>query len=74
MPNSLTISGAYGRDYKSKATAIADWEAGLDFFIRSPFMGGAYVNKQDAQEMRLDSVCIRYQRDTKVVIVKVEAR
>jgi hypothetical protein len=30
----MTVTPAYGRDYKSKAAALADWNAGLDVWIR----------------------------------------
>jgi hypothetical protein len=29
----ITLTPAYGRDYTSKAKAIADWEAGKDFIL-----------------------------------------
>ena len=32
----LTISGAYSRDYTSKAAAIADFRDGKDFQIHTP--------------------------------------
>jgi hypothetical protein len=28
---SMTIISAYGRDYKTKVAALADWDAGKDF-------------------------------------------
>lgn len=65
---SLTLQPAYGRDYKSKAAVLADWNANKDFRIASygPDMG-RYINKADATDV---TVNIRYQRDTKIVVVK----
>jgi hypothetical protein len=63
---SLTVSGAYGRDYKSKAAIAADWAADLDFIIRTfgP-SDGRYINKADAQSAGL-SVMVRYAADRKI--------
>lgn len=63
----MIVSGAYGRDYKSKAAAVADWDAGKDFVIRS--FGpdsGRYVNKPAVA----GSVNIRYANDRKVAVAK----
>ena len=64
----LTLQPAYGRDYKSKAAVLADWNANKDFRIATfgPDMG-RYINKADANGT---TVSIRYQRDTKVTVVK----
>lgn len=61
MNTHLTISGAYGRDYKSKAKAMADWNANRDFEIRT--IGyPKYINKAQAIERRI-AVTIRYNGD-----------
>lgn len=57
----MTVSGAYGRDYKSLKEAKADWENGKDFVIRDVFSGsGSYVSKRDVGNMK---VWIRYKKD-----------
>jgi hypothetical protein len=56
-----TITGAYGRDYTSKAAALADWYGGKDFTI----YGGPAVNKTDADAAGL-TVRIRYKNLTMV--------
>ena len=64
----LTLQPAYGRDYKSKAAVLADWNDNKDFRIAT--FGpecGCYINKQDATGLTLN---IRYQRDTKVAVVR----
>ena len=65
----LTLQPAYGRDYKSQAAVKADWNANKDFIIAS--IGpdcGRYVNKADHP----GKVSIRYQRNTKVVILDMQ--
>ena len=63
---------AYGRDYRSKAAVIDDFNKDLDFIIadiHDPY-DGKYVNKS-----QLDSGCtinVRYQRLTKVVVFNRE--
>ena len=65
MPQFITVSGAYGRDYKSVKAARADWDAGKDFIIRS--LGyHTYMNRQDWGG---EVIMLRYQRDTKVGIL-----
>jgi hypothetical protein len=60
----LTVSGAYGRDYNSKAAALADWNADKDFVVRS-INGSGYINKTDAIAAGV-KVNIRYKRDTMI--------
>ena len=57
----MTIVGAYGRDYKSKAAALADWNAGKDFKV----YGGPAINKEDADRAGV-TVRIRYKALTMV--------
>jgi len=67
----MTISGAYGRDYKGRAAIVADWNAGKDFVIRDVFHGdGSYVNRQD---VRGEAVTVRYAQDRKVAVLKISA-
>jgi hypothetical protein len=65
----MTISGAYGRDYKSKAAIEADLAAGKDFFCRG--LDSGYVNVEDLRSAGIRSVTVRYSADRKVAIVKV---
>jgi len=66
----MTVSPAYGRDYNSKAAALADWAAGKDFVVCDPFHGapGAYINKADADCAGLQ-IKLRYKRLTQAVMV-----
>lgn len=69
----MTLTPAYGRDYKSKAAVQADFDAGKDFQIAS--IGpdsGRYVNKAQLVEAGVGEVMIRYKRLTMVTAVKVK--
>lgn len=62
----VTVIPAYGRDYKSKAAAIADWHAGKDFQI---YGSNSYINIADAMMYDVTSVTIRYHQMTRVVVM-----
>jgi hypothetical protein len=75
MANYITVTPAYGRDYKNKAQAVADWEAGKDFILQdisSPW-DGKPINKEDAVRAGFREVNIRFQGNRKLVVVKVAA-
>jgi hypothetical protein len=56
----LHVTPAFGRDYRSKAQALADWFAGKDFILA---MTGQYISKRDAHDL---SVWIRYDKQRKL--------
>lgn len=62
----LTLTPAYGRDYKSQKAVKADWDANKDFRIATfgP-LDGKYINKQDARPG--EKFMVRYARLTKVM-------
>ncbi len=62
----LTLVPAYGRDYKTKAAVLKDWENGKDFKIAG---GGPYTSVRDMDQFPGDHVCIRYNKLTEVIIV-----
>lgn len=71
----MTLTPAYGRDYKSKKAVLVDWDDNKDFII-ADFMhpdSGRYVNKEDLHvgEHR-GPVNIRYAKLTKVMVVQVK--
>lgn len=68
MAQYQTAVPAYGRNYKSKAAALADWHAGKDFRCEPQ---GCYVTKAEAAGL---TVNLRYDRLTKVVAVPPEMR
>jgi len=52
----ITVTPAYGRDYRNKAAALADWDADKDFRETA---SSKYINKSQAEAMGL-KVIIRY--------------
>lgn len=67
----MTLTPAYGRDYKSEAAAVADFEAGKDFIIAdivSPWCGKP-ANKQDLKSIGETRVMLRYDRLRKITKV-----
>jgi hypothetical protein len=57
-----TLTPAYGRDYSSKALALADYDNGKDFVlndITNPY-DGCYISKRDVEEAKMTGVMIRY--------------
>jgi len=74
MSRSITIGPAYGRDYPSKAKALADWDANKDFTIHDMFFRGSYVNKQQVADLKRDGVTLiilRYHMMSKIVTIKL---
>jgi len=57
----MTVTPAYGRDYKSAIDAKAAWNSGKDFIIQdiTSRWDGSYINKQDADGNGV-KVMIRY--------------
>jgi len=66
----LTVVPAYGREYKSAAALLADWEADKDFAVMG-LMGSGYINRSDAIASGVSEVTARYQRQRKLVVIKV---
>jgi hypothetical protein len=71
----VTVTPAYGRDYRSRKAAVAAWEAGDDFILACyghPF-DGLPCNVESLQEGgdTYDSVNIRYNRLRAVCVVKL---
>jgi hypothetical protein len=67
----MTLVPAYGRDYKSKKEVLKDFNDEKDFIIADLFSDGTgrFVNKQ--QLSAGTTVTIRYQKLTKIAVVKV---
>ena len=68
----LTLTPAYGRDYKSGKEVQADWDAGKDFVINNAFSpdDGRYINKTDAKPGMV--LNIRYKRLMNIKQIKVK--
>lgn len=71
--NSIMLVPAYGRDYKSKAAVLADFDAGKDFKVAdmSSRWDGKPCNIRDLVREGIDIVTIRYQRLTKVMVINI---
>lgn len=74
MNRTITIGPAFGRDYTSKAKALADWDANKDFVIHDLFTSG-YVNKAQTPDLLrngITAVQLRYNNMRAVVILKLK--
>ena len=68
----MTLTPAYGRDYKNAKAVKADFEAGKDFIIAdffSPY-DGKPANKQDLLDQK--QVTIRYNKLRNLVVIKIK--
>lgn len=68
-----TLTPAYGRDYKSVAAAVADFEAGKDFILNdysSPW-DGKPCNAESLRNGPSGKVLIRYDKMRKVLVAKI---
>ena len=70
MGYSGTLTPAYGRDYKSKKEVLEDFDSGKDFLFNS-FDKQCYCSKEDLLEDGIQAVQIRFNKMTKVIIVKL---
>jgi hypothetical protein len=70
----MTLTPAYGRDYKSKKAVLEDFNSDKDFIINdfTSRWDGKPVNKAQLLEEGVHQVNIRYQRLTKVCVVDVK--
>lgn len=62
----LTLTPAYGRDYKSLAEAKKDFFAGKDFVIHSPFAPSTYISIRDLRKDAPTQIKMRYSNLRKV--------
>ena len=67
----MTLTPAYGRDYKSKKAVLADFNSNKDFVVTDMFSKdcGRYINKEQLKEG--DAVSIRYNSLKAVICVTV---
>jgi len=66
----ITLTPAYGRDYRSKAAVLTDWNSGKDFIVAS--IGhphdGRLINKDDAARTD-DAYNVRYDSLRKIATI-----
>lgn len=69
----LTISPAYGRDYKSIKAVKSDFDEGKDFIIENieNKWCGKPCNKNDLKKLKIKIVLIRYSNRRKITEVKI---
>ena len=66
--NYIEVGPAYGRDYKTGAAALADWAANKDFTVYEGAPYGVKTNKSDCDNMKIEKVIIRYNRNTDLIV------
>lgn len=68
----LTLTPAYGRDYKNAKAVQEDWDAGKDFIICNAFSpdDGRYISKKDATPGMV--LNIRYKRLMNIKQIKMK--
>lgn len=66
----MTLTPAYGRDYKSQAQVLADFNANKDFLAWTPESRGLTVNKEQIPIGTF--VQFRYSKQTKVLGYQVK--
>ena len=71
-----TLVPAYGRDYKSKAAVLADWNDNKNFRIWTGWFSESYVvNKQqvkDLKDMGITHIQFRYKGLTQTFVMEVK--
>lgn len=58
----ITLTPAYGRDYRSQDAVLKDWDKGKDFIMNDAVnrWDGKPINKYDAEEAGIHEVKFRY--------------
>ncbi len=69
----ITVTPAYGRDYKNKSEVLNDWGNGKDFVVNSYGGSNVYINKTDAENhLKPVQINVRYGKLRKVMSIKIE--
>ena len=70
MNHTLTVSAAYGRDFKSKKEILNYWNENRDFQNLDIFETG-YINKQDAKRFKVGFLNVRYKNLRNIAVIDV---
>ena len=70
MHHTLTVSAAYGRDFKSKKEILNYWNSNKDF-QNLGISQGAYINKQDAKRFKVGFLNVRYKNNMNIAVIDV---
>ena len=71
MNHTLTVSNAYGRDFKSKREILEHYNSNKDFQNLNILTSGAIVNKQDAKRYKVGYLNVRYNNLMKIAVIDV---
>ena len=71
MNHTLTVSNAYGRDFKNKREILEHYNANKDFQNLNVSTSGAIVNKQDAKRFKVDFLRVRYKNLMNIAMIDV---
>ena len=71
MNHTLTVSNAYGRDFKSKREILDHYNANKDFQNLNVTVSGAIVNKQDAKRFKVGFLRVRYNNLMNIAVIDV---
>jgi hypothetical protein len=69
----VTLIPAYGRDYKSQAAALKDFNDGKEFNAISLTRGNGYVTREELVEAGEAEVAIRYNNQKMKFFVRLVA-
>ena len=70
MNHTLTVSNAYGRDFKSKREILEHYNSNKDF-QNLGISSGAYVNKKDAKRFKVGYLNVRYKNLMNIAVIDV---
>ena len=71
MNHTLTVSAAYGRDFKSKKEILNYWNSNKDFQNLGVNSYGSLINKQDAKRFKVGYLNVRYNNLMKIAVIDV---
>ncbi len=71
MNNTLTVSAAYGRDFKSKKEILNYWNENRDFQNLGVNSYGSLINKQDAKRFKVGYLRVRYKNLMNIAEINV---
>jgi len=71
MNHTLTVSNAYGRDFKNKREILEHYNSNKDFKNLNVLTSGAIVNKQDAKRFKVNFLRVRYKNLMNIAMIDV---
>ena len=71
MNHTLTVSAAYGRDFKNKKEILNYWNSYRDFQNLGVNCYGSLVNKEDAKRFKVAYLNVRYNNLMKIAVIDV---